>query len=41
MYLVCISDGRYYVLAFIKFHTDNQLLEPKKTFVILFFEQLE
>ena len=41
MYLVCISDGRYYVLAFIKFYTDNRLLEPKKTFVLLFCEELE
>ena len=41
MYLVCISDGRYYVLAFIQFHTDNRSLEPKKTFVLLFCEQLE
>ena len=41
MYLVCISDGSYYVLAFIRFHTDNLSLEPKKTFVLLFCEELE
>ena len=39
MYLVCISDGRYYVLAFIQFDTDNRSLEPKKTFVLLFCEE--
>ena len=41
LYSVCIWDQKYWVLAFIQFHTDNWSLEPKKTFVLLFCEQLE